>query len=403
MMMRNTTIFTVSMFLILSIVGCNKDESSVETNKGDLLFISSAPNPDGQTGANFMQLADGLKEKKYTNLSAFPISYGVAPIIIDKKIYITPGWSNESSMLKRYVINNGQLSEEASLQIPLASGASNIVKSQNKLYMSMSKRGKIMVIDPSTLKKIKEIDLSSYGVGDQNPDPSCMVVRDDLLYVGLNQMVGGYFPSIKRAASDVLILDTKTDKVVKMITTKLGSISQPTRPLDPNSIFMDENHDIYIVCLGGFGAVPGQNAGILRIKNGETEFDDSYSFVINQVDIADEPHRANVFWSVKYARNGKMYACVDIPDYHGTPANYIEDRSVLAVEVDIYAKTIRNIGLPRSNSFSGIASLYKDKALFGLATTKYDGYFSYDLNSKKVSDKPHFTTTGYASFIIPVE
>ncbi|NLD50360.1 MAG: hypothetical protein GX660_24740, partial [Clostridiaceae bacterium] len=198
---------------------------------------------------------------------------------------------------------------------------------------------------------VKEIDITSFGVGDQNPDPSAMLIRDNLLYVGLIQAVGGYYPAPERPYADVLIVNTDNNEVVKMITQSTAGVSYPTRAIDPYSIFMDENKDIYVVCLGGFGALSGHNSGVLRIKAGETEFDNSYQFVFNTTPVTGEANPTDLMHAVKYYANGKMYATANLPVYYSNPINYVEDRTVIPVEIDIYAKTIKTLGLPHSNSF----------------------------------------------------
>lgn len=68
------------------------------------------------------------------------------------------------------------------------------------------------------MTEIKRIDLSSYGIiGDGNPDPAMMIIRDGLLYVGLAQPgVGiGMTPDKNRINQAVAIIDTNTDKVLK--------------------------------------------------------------------------------------------------------------------------------------------------------------------------------------------
>ncbi|TKG91995.1 hypothetical protein EYV94_20500 [Puteibacter caeruleilacunae] len=377
----------------------DNEDQIITTSKGDILFVSMLPNPDGQTGSSYMQLIDNLDPASYDNKSAIPVPFGSAPILIDNDVYILPGWTEETDVFKKYTRIDGKLQLTAQLTLPENSGATHLVAKDNKIYVSFAKRGTIFIINKSTFKKDSEIDISSYGVGDNNPDPGCMIIRDDLLYVGLNQMVGGYYPALERPAADVLIIDTKTDKVVKMITENKTGISQATRPVDPQSIFMDEQKNIYVVCLGAFGAHPTHKAGILRIKAGETEFDDSYNMVVNNTAIEGESNKANVLWMVQYAGNNKLYATANIPAYHGDPVNYIEDRTVESVEIDLANKTIKNLGIPRSNSFGMSVGMYKNQIIFGLATTDSNGFYTYDLTSKKTSDNAIITVTGYPSGI----
>ncbi|MCL3781980.1 hypothetical protein EMN47_16460 [Prolixibacteraceae bacterium JC049] len=387
--------------IAVALVSCDNDDDPKKTTdtKGNLLFVSMLPNPDGQSGSSYMQLIDGLDPASYDNKAALPVPFGTAPIVIDNDVYVLPGWTEETNALKKYTRNNGKLTLSKELVFPASSGATHLVANGEKLYVSLAKRGMIYVLNRSTLAKEKEIDLSKYGVGDDNPDPACMIVRDNLLFVGLNQMVGGYYPAINRPVADVLIIDTKNNEVVKMISEKTSGISQATRPVDPQSIFMDENKDIYIVCLGAFGAHPTHNAGILRIKNGETEFDKDYSLVVNKTEISGETHKANVLWMVQYVANGKMYATANIPAYHSNPPSFLKDRTVLAVEIDLKEKTIKNLEIPKSNSFGMSVGLYDNKVLFGLATSSDNGFYTYDMASKQKSASAIVKTTGYPSAI----
>lgn len=97
--------------------------------------------------------------------------------------------------LVKYTRTNGQLSRTGTMKLPPNSSATNIVfASTGKAYLSMAGLGKIAIFDPTTMTQQGEIDLTSLGVSDSNPDPSAMLLRDGLLFVGLSQMVGGWIP-----------------------------------------------------------------------------------------------------------------------------------------------------------------------------------------------------------------
>jgi hypothetical protein len=228
-----------------------------------------------------------------------------------------------------------------------------------------------------------------------------MLIRDNLLYVGLIQAVGGYFPAPDRPYADVLIVNTDNNAVVKMITDSTSGLSYPTRAIDPFSIFMDENNDIYVICLGGFGAM--HTAGALRINNGETEFDDSYQFVFNTTSITGEPNPTDYIHAVKYYGNGIMYGTADIPAYYGNPPNFIEDRAVIPVEVDLKAKTIKSLGFPRSNAFGVAVSLYEDMVVFGMATENATGFYTYNPTTGQANSTAVVTVEGYPYYFIAFE
>lgn len=395
-MIRKTRLLTLALCSIL-LGSCSNDDNNEEAiiGKNDVLISSILPNPDGQSGSEYMQLINGIETASYTNKKALPVGYGYPPTIIGNDIFLLPGWSMSNNIFAKYSKSNGKLNKIASLVLPDQSGANAIVTKGNKAYISLSKLGKILIVDHIKMEKIGEIDITSYAVGDKNPDPSQMIIRDNLLYVGLNQLVGGPTPDPKRAKVDVLIIDTNNDKPIKMITEEKSGFSMPTKPeADPNSIFMDEQGDIYINCISGFGMI-GHKSGFLRIKNGETEFDDSYQFDITNTTVEGEKNRANYIVMLKYKEKGIVYASGKINAYYSDPVNYIKDRTIMALKIDLNTKTIKKLPLPSSNNFSTGVSFYKDLVIFGLATTKDIGFYTYNPINNKSSDNAIIKTEGY--------
>jgi hypothetical protein len=272
---------------------CSDSDDNNEIASGNILISTMIPNKDGVSGNAFMQLIDNVEKASYNNQKALQASYSVAPIVIGNEIFLLPGWSNKTGKLEKYSFDNNILVKKGEYELDSNSGAVNCVAYKDKLYVSYNYLGKIVIIDKDKLTKIKEIDLSKYGVGDNNPDPAIMVERDGLLYVGLCQLVGGYAPDPKRQAVDILIVDLNSDTVLKMITQSTSGMSMPTKPeSDENSIFIDENNDIYINCISGFGML-GQKAGFLRIKDGETEFDADYIFDVTNTSIKNEEFKGS--------------------------------------------------------------------------------------------------------------
>lgn len=387
--------------LALVFSSCEKDDDETVVKNGKILVSTMLPNPDGWSGSAYMQLMEDMNAKSLTNTTAIPIAYSSVPIVCGDDIFSIPGWGSEIDILTKYARENGELVKQGEYTMPEASWATNVVTKGDIAYISCPGIGKILVINHKNMSLVKEIDITSFGIGDQNPDPSAMLIRDNLLYVGLIQAVGGYYPAPERPYADVLIVNTDNNEVVKMITQSTAGVSYPTRAIDPYSIFMDENKDIYVVCLGGFGAL--HTSGILRIKAGETEFDNSYQFVFNTTPVTGETNPTDLMHAVKYYANGKMYATANLPVYYSNPINYVEDRTVIPVEIDIYAKTIKTLGLPRSNSFGVSVGVYENHVVFGLATETSNGFFTYNPATGSASSSAVITTTGYPFSFVSFE
>lgn len=376
-------IATACATLIFS-TSCKDDDKPSPTpvnESKDILIASSIASTDGMSGTSFIQMIKDLTPASYSNKIARPFVFGIMPIVIDKSIYELPIMSSIDVVNKYEQDSEGNLQKVGSLSLEAKSGAAQMVQlNDTKAYISLWMRGKILIVNPKTMTKTGEIDVTQYGVGDKNPDPAGMVIRDGLLYVALEQVVGGYFPAPDRPYADVLIIDTKTDKPIKMITDKTSQFSFPARPIDQKSIFIDEKGDIYITCVGAFGALPNHKMGILRIKKGETEFDKSYSFSLSDATIEGEANKASWILYSQYAGSGKLYSLLYIPAYIKDPKkpNYLSDRTTLAVEIDLNAKTVKKLpDLPRGNSYGSIG-IYNGKIIVGIASDNSQGYHIYD-------------------------
>lgn len=401
--MKIVSKITVTGLIVLGLMSCKKDkDDNPQAKEGNLLVTTMVVNPNGQSGSSYMQLIDNIGSQNITNSNATPIPFNCTPIISGNDIYILPGWSGQSGLIEKYNRVNGELVKKGEYTTSPTDIATSAVVKGDFVYISLAGAGKILVLKSSDMSLVKEIDISSYGVGDNNPDPSAMLIRDNHLFVGLSQMVGGYFPAPNRPYTDLLIIDTDNNKVVKMITESSSGISFPARPIDPNSIFMDENKDIYVVGLAGWG-YPGHNAGILRVKAGETDFDKSYKFIFNTTAIQGESNNCNYTQAVKYYKNGIMYATANIPAYVTDPKspNPLKDRTVVPLEINLAAKTIKKLDFPFSNSFSYSVEIYNDMIIFGLATTTASGFYTYNPATKESSSSPVITTQGSPYWVTP--
>lgn len=387
------------MSVLLFASACEKDDPSPSPTpqKGrDILISTIVVNPDGMSGSAYMQLIPNIEKADYDNKTALEASYYVPTPVKGNYAFSLPGMSNKSSKLDVFMLDNGQLVPKGSVQLPANSGACGIALTGNKAYVSYLLLGKIAIIDLAKMNITKEIDITQYGIGDKNPDPTQMLIRDGILYVGLNQILKNNVPNPTRPKVDILLIDTKTDKPIKMITEETSGMSMPTKfEADHKGIFVDENNDIYVNCLAGWGFI-GHKAGFLRIKSGETEFDKSYQFDVTTTKIEGEEHNADYCPMVQYAGNGKLYGTLSIPFYYTKPQpNWLKDRAIIPVEMDLKAKTIKRIGTHRSNNFATTVGLYKGKIIFGLATDTDKGFFVYNPSTGKISDKAIITVKGF--------
>lgn len=134
----------------------------------------------------------------------------------------------DKNELIKYRRTNGILQREGSLQLPANNSANNLVKlSSTKAYLSLAGLGLIYIFNPETMQKTGEINLTSLGIQDNNPDIGIMIERDGYVFAGLSQMVGGWTSPENYKQADVAVIDTKTDKLVKMISEKTSGFLKP--------------------------------------------------------------------------------------------------------------------------------------------------------------------------------
>lgn len=371
----------------------NPTPTPVEESSKDALIMTMSPKPSSvHEGTSYIQVLDASQKGEYDNSKGLQISYGSMPSVINKDIFYLP-FLGKNTIIK-YQEKSGKIEEVAKLSIQAdASPAQIAIVNKDKAYISLFGKGKLLVVNPETLKLIKEIPLYSYGKGDENPNPGVMIIREGKLFVGLGQMVGGLYSFDKDSpSSDMLVLDINTDKPVKMITESTSGVASCGRPANQGDVFMDENKDIYMVCLGAFGqpAYPKHHAGILRIKKGQTEFDASYQINLDDAIIeGEEKENISFLLYSQYYKDGKLYALALLDGEAGR---------VIPIEIDLITKKVKRVKEVADSNMFGSVGLYKDKIVWGISNTESRGFFMYEPSTGKLTEKEAFIkTTGHPS------
>lgn len=383
----------------------NKEQPTPQPGEGGkfegIVFATSIPNADGSSGAAYLQGIPKLTANTIDNSKGRPTGFGTTPIVAPSgNVYSLPDYmGNSRSAIVRYVPNaNGELVEKGKLELTAGAQACNVVEvNAEKAYVSCQGTGKIVVFNPTTMKQVKEIDLNAYAQAGMNVAPSAMIVRDADLFVGLSQRDAKWMPT--KASAELVVIDTKTDAVKKHIVNTTLGLSTATRPIDPKSIFMDENKDIYVNCIGSFGLNSEFPGGIVRIKNGTMDIDPDYLFKFSEVKVSGLVGDYGKFLgTVCYMAGGKLYAYINAPQLDPDSKNPYLTIAYCPVEVDLYNKTITKIeGLGYSNPHACAVAKYGNKVVYGLSNKTEHGFFSYDPATKKV-EGPILKVTGNPLF-----
>lgn len=371
---------------LVAMPSCDKDTPSTpETAGGRFLITTNVGNADGASGVSYFQTVEKM-EGYIDNSQARPAGFGVPPIVIGQHIFVLPDYMGSTkSVLTHYVTDKkGNLSERGTLALPANSGASNIVlASEEKAYLSMQNIGIVMEFNPTTMQKVRDIDLNALAQPEVRVAPGAMVVRDGLLFVGLNQFDSQWMPRLKQA--EVAIIDTKSGKLLKKIVDTKHQLSFATRPIDAHSIFVNpKDGAIYLNCVGSFGFKPGFDGGILRIKKGETEFDADYALNIAQAKVENFNHTLNYLATVRLGSDGKLYAMVASYELDASANPYLA-KVMVPVCIDLEKRTVTYIpGVKPSNGLAAVAEA-NGKIYFGVSNADDNGFYAYDLATQKIT------------------
>ena len=385
--------FLIAALVLLSLVGltsCGKDSPDFPpSTKSEVGFVHSV-----NIGENtYISLFKDLSVSSLNTDNALVLPKGAFTFVYKNKIYVT-----DTEHLYKYIPKDGILVQEGNTMLfPSGAKATYITfLSEKKAYVSCLGLGKVWIIDPSSMTKTGEIDLSGYSLGklagDNNPEPCASIIRDGILYVTLCQLKSAY--SCEKGAH-IALIDTKTDKPIKMISDPRATMASSMTPAgDP---FVDEKGDIYFYCVAMFGYQPGVKEGFLRIKKGEQDFDNSYCFTLADVNLEGvKGNRASYAYNKMYGGNGKVYGYLNIPGAASNPPDYVHDKSFQAFEINLYNKTCKKMNFSGTVGWATSICKSGNNIIFGMSTDQGMGYSvyhmddgSYEKLKVKVSGAPY--------------
>jgi len=369
--------FLIAALVLLSLVGltsCGKDSPDFPpSTKSEVGFVHSV-----NIGENtYISLFKDLSVSSLNTDNALVLPKGAFTFVYKNKIYVT-----DTEHLYKYIPKDGILVQEGNTMLfPSGAKATYITfLSEKKAYVSCLGLGKVWIIDPSSMTKTGEIDLSGYSLGklagDNNPEPCASIIRDGILYVTLCQLKSAY--SCEKGAH-IALIDTKTDKPIKMISDPRATMASSMTPAgDP---FVDEKGDIYFYCVAMFGYQPGAKEGFLRIKKGEQDFDNSYCFTLADVNLEGvKGNRTSYVYNKVYGGNGKVYGYLNIPGAASNPPDYVHDKSFQAFEINLYNKTCKKMNFSGTVGWATSICKSGNNIIFGMSTDQGMGYSVYNMD-----------------------
>lgn len=364
----------------------NEDTPNLPGGKGNILLQTTIKNTDGMSGQSYIQLIPSIGTSP--NIAeGIQVGFASAITVEGEDIFVFPefGHNGIQSILK-YKHHANSIQKVGEMQITPNSFPNNMTKvSEQKAYIPMYTLGKIMIINPEKMQKSGEIDLSEYAHKDQSAEPSYGIVRDGIYYLPLDQIGNNWMPYEDYRQVDVALIDTKTDKVVKVISEKSSGLCFPTRPFLRGMIFTNEQQDIFIACTGYFGYNPQYvKNGFVCIPAGSQAFDESRTWDISNTPIQGSKYKAATIYNCKYIGEGKVAAYVGVLELMGN--NPYTARNSMAVIIDLKNKTIKKIdGIPYTDGHSVAIEYHQNEVFFSSYGMDKSGIFSYNIHTGTVS------------------
>ncbi len=251
----------------------------------------------------------------------------------------------------------------------------------------------LVTFNPETMEETGSIDLSEYAVGDNNPDAGAGICRDGKLFLALNQHIT---VMTVHDSAYVAVIDISTDNVdTVIIDTRVSSIGMAghTTP------FMNEDENIYFYS-GVMTARNGLKEGMLRIKAGETKWDEDFFLSLQELDDAESNSYS---MNMLYVGDGDVYCFLQKSSLITDPANYdyVNDHDFVPYKFNLKNKTGGRINLPASNGYAATAiTEVGGKIYFGLNTTSGIGFYSYDPETSKGIESPIVSVSGSPANLI---
>jgi DNA-binding beta-propeller fold protein YncE len=366
---------------------CSDDKDEAPTSAGDLLVVA---NLEKSAFVGTTSMSGGVHDVSGSH------EVGTYPEVSlrGRRVLVTARGDEVLSFTHE---PDGSLAKGPTLPLPAGSRAiGTLFASQDKAYVSLSGAGKVLVIDPRSMTRTGEIDLSSLGAGDMNPDPAALFIRGGKLYIGLWQETGA---NNWRPEATLAIIDVATDTLDKSISD--GRLGMASSTDDANGGFiLDDKGDLYVYCVGAYGFDPRHRHGFLRILAGQTEYDSSYVFDMTDLP-ADVPgKKIDYLHLFQHAGGARVFGTGNVPAESSKPPNYATDFTMQIVDIDLTKKTMVAVPLPRSTGMSGALELVGGKLVVALAAKAGSGLYVYDFAGGGFADKmPRLPTQGSVSVV----
>lgn len=339
----------------------------------------------------YIQGVENLDFTTIDNNNAIELTNSGAMFRYGKSVFVTP-FGEPASLVKYSFDEDGIAREQERIIVPGSSVFSTIYFQSDEIAYATLSGGlsKLIKFDPTTMRITGEVNLSV--ISSRFPEATRtyyldIEARDGKLFMGVHYEKN--FTPINDSAY-VAIIDLASNQFEKLLSDgRTGMVFGGSAP--NTGMFQDTKGDIYVQGKGTRNEGGTAPSGLLRIKNGENEFDPNYFFDMDEV-------MGNLCYGISYINDDQVYTArvEDASDFweYGTGQPQFK-----YYKIDYHnAKSLGAVDLPTTySSRRMIIHPYDDNTLlFSIATNDQNAVYTYDINSE-VTTKKFVTTGGYIS------
>ena len=172
---------------------------------------------------------------------------------------------------------------------------------------------------------------------------------------------------------------------------------------ESGTMFIDENGDLYVHCTGSWGWVAGQKAGYLRIDTTTNTFDTTWEIDFSKFPLNVAGGKIDYINRAVYAGNGIVYGAAHVPGAESNPVDWVHDRIMSYVKVDVWNKTIELLPLPATSMYGAALTMDGDYLVVAEYNDSGTGLYVYNTVTETVVGSPAISTEGSVMLIRKLE
>lgn len=382
--MKNVSTLIITTIVLISLFACEKENTTSNTNAANYAIATTGGIYPNQTTYLFGTTAFPTGTLGTSNAAELASSgsmykYGSA-------IYLTT--FGAPATLRKFVFDNTGIPREvANFSIPgLKTFGAVEFANATEAYAAANGFGgvpKLVKFNPTNMQITATIDLTGLQkTGATEVYYQGMIIRDNYIYMGVNYQ-NANFQNLEDKVF-VGIINRTTNQFEKCIEDSRSSemwVGGTASSFSPNTMIKDAKNDIYVL---GF-ANNGKPSGILKIKNGSTEFDTDYFF---NLDTATGKSCLGLF----HFANGLTFTIryADPVAYpFDTDANYDPAAAGEIYKIDLSTKTSQGAissNLPKIFGNSTFMTQWdSEKIYFNVSAASSNAVYSYTINGGVVT------------------